>query len=124
MSEMSERLSGLADKLATGPSVTKTHPNRIWHLLRGREQCGPISEREVHLLAELGRLEASDFLWTPGFSGWRQADSIPGILIPPRLPNSVSSLDRIATTAKGGVDFYREAISIRSATGTIRSSPT
>jgi hypothetical protein len=62
----------------------------VWHLSRGQETQSGISYQELLLLAELGHLRPNDLLWKPGFDGWRPADSVPGILIPP-LPASVPS---------------------------------
>jgi GYF domain 2 len=72
--------------------MAQVQPKAVWHLLRGQEKQGCISDQELLLLAELGHLKPNDLLWRPGFDGWRAANSVPGILTPPRLPGSVPSL--------------------------------
>jgi hypothetical protein len=56
---------------------------KAWHLSRGNEKHGPISDRELRLLAELGQLRGDDLLWRPGFDGWKAANCLPGVLSPP-----------------------------------------
>jgi hypothetical protein len=74
--------------------MTKAHPKTVWHLSRGDEQHALISERELRLLAELGKLQPNDLLWKPGFDGWRTVHSVPGILTPPPLPRTNSPNER------------------------------
>jgi hypothetical protein len=69
---------------------------KAWHLSRGNESHGPISDRELFLLAELGQLRSDDLLWRPGFDGWRTANSPPGVLSPPPLPSGASLIARAA----------------------------
>lgn len=69
--------------------MTKAHPKTVWHLSRGDEQHALISERELRLLAELGKLQPNDLLWKPGFDGWRTVHSVPGILNPLRCPEPI-----------------------------------
>ena len=57
----------------------------VWHLSRGKQRYALISDRELRLLAELGRVHADDLLWRPGFHGWKTARSVPGLLTPPAL---------------------------------------
>lgn len=61
---------------------------RAWHLSRGNEKHGPISDRELLLLAELGQVLPDDLLWRPGFDGWKAANCIPGVLSPPPVPSN------------------------------------
>jgi hypothetical protein len=68
---------------------------KAWHLSRGNEKHGPISDRELLLLAELGQLRDDDLLWRPGFDGWRTANSLPGVLNPPPLPNGARTAFRL-----------------------------
>jgi hypothetical protein len=63
----------------------QVHAKPVWHLSRGGEQPCLLSDRELLLLAELGHLRATDLLWRHGFDGWRTANSIPSLLIPPPL---------------------------------------
>ena len=68
---------------------------KSWHLSRGNEKHGPISDRELLLLAELGQLRGDDLLWRPGFDGWRVASSFPGVLSPPPLPSGAGAAFRL-----------------------------
>jgi hypothetical protein len=63
---------------------------KAWHLSRGNKTHGPITHRELLLLAELGQVRGDDLLWRAGFYGWRTANSLPGLLTPPPLPNTAS----------------------------------
>jgi GYF domain 2 len=65
-----------------------THAAQMWHLARGKQPRVIISDHELRLLAQQGRLHAEDLLWRRGFDGWRIAFSIPGLLTPPPLPES------------------------------------
>jgi hypothetical protein len=69
---------------------------KAWHLSRGNEKHGPISDRELLLLAELGQLRGDDLLWRPGFDGWRTANSLPGVLSPPPLPSAARAAFRLS----------------------------
>jgi hypothetical protein len=57
-----------------------------WHLKRGQRIYGPISHRELRLLAELGHLRPDDSLWRPGLGSWISTSSVPGVtpLVSPR----------------------------------------
>ena len=39
------------------------------HLARGKSY-GPLSDKEVRLLIESGKLKPDDLVWRPGFEGW------------------------------------------------------
>jgi hypothetical protein len=63
-----------------------TQAAQMWHLGRGKQTRVLISDHELRLLAQQGRLRADDLLWKRGFDGWRTAFSISGLLTPPPLP--------------------------------------
>ncbi len=57
-----------------------------WYLARGGERQGPLPASKLFALAGEDKLEPSDLVWRPGFLGWRTAGEVPGLLIPPPLP--------------------------------------
>jgi GYF domain 2 len=65
----------------------------VWYLSRGGKQFGPISDPELHRLAELRSLRADDLLSQPGFESWRAANTFPG-LIPTPTPEVQAALKR------------------------------
>ena len=71
--------------------MTQGQGSAVWHLCRDDEQTGPLSERELYMLAELGHLRPGDLLWRPGFSDWKPAESVPGLLTPPPPPPKAGS---------------------------------
>ncbi|MGO8840776.1 MAG: DUF4339 domain-containing protein [Methyloceanibacter sp.] len=67
-------------------------PKSVWYLSRSGKQFGPISDPELHRLAELRRLRVDDLLWKPGFESWRAANTFPGLL-PTPTPEVQAALD-------------------------------
>ena len=53
-----------------------------WYLKQDGKEYGPLSHRELLLVAGLGKVRAQDRLWAPGFPIWIPADWIPGLLKP------------------------------------------
>lgn len=53
-----------------------------WYLKQGGKEYGPLSHRELLLIAGLGKLRSGDRIWAPGFPSWVPADLIPGLLKP------------------------------------------
>ena len=53
-----------------------------WYLKQDGKEYGPLSHRELLLLAGLGKVRSQDRLWAPGFPNWVPADLIPGLLKP------------------------------------------
>jgi GYF domain 2/Putative peptidoglycan binding domain len=53
-----------------------------WYLKQDDKQYGPLSHRELLLIAGLGKVRSRDRLWAPGFPSWVPADFIPGLLKP------------------------------------------
>ncbi len=43
---------------------------RVWYASIENEAKGPFTEDEVLLLAEMGRVRGSTYMWRPGFSEW------------------------------------------------------
>jgi hypothetical protein len=53
-----------------------------WYLKQDGKEYGPLSHRELLLVAGLGKVRSQDRLWAPGFPIWIPADWIPGLLKP------------------------------------------
>ena len=51
-----------------------------WYWRRGKKILGPVSHRELRLLAEFGHLRPDDSLWRPGLAGWTPPSSVRGVL--------------------------------------------
>jgi hypothetical protein len=49
-----------------------------WFLLHDDRQFGPLSDRELLLLAERGGLKADDLLWRSGFDEWKPVSAVCG----------------------------------------------
>jgi GYF domain 2 len=58
--------------------MVRAEPEFAWHLKRGEKIYGPVSHRELRLLAELGQLRPDDLLWRPGLGSWKSASSVSG----------------------------------------------
>jgi hypothetical protein len=53
-----------------------------WYLKQDGKEYGPLTHRELLLVAGLGKVRSRDRLWAPGFPTWVPADLIPGLLKP------------------------------------------
>jgi GYF domain 2/Putative peptidoglycan binding domain len=53
-----------------------------WYLKQDGKEYGPLSHRELLIIAGLGKVRSQDRLWAPGFPIWVPADLIPGLLKP------------------------------------------
>lgn len=53
-----------------------------WYLKQDSKEYGPLSHRELLLIAGLGKLRSGDRICAPGFPSWVPADLIPGLLKP------------------------------------------
>jgi hypothetical protein len=80
-----------------------------WYLLHDDRQFGPLSERELLLLAERGGLKADDLLWRSGFDEWKPVSAVCGTTAPAPLPacdaapvQDAVSLPRDATSGDEG----------------------
>lgn len=49
---------------------------RVWYVYLDEANYGPISEREVTSLIESGRINASTYMWTKGFTDWQPGKEI------------------------------------------------
>ena len=85
---------------------------RVWHLSRPDERPCLVSDRELLLLAKLGRLRADDMLWGPDFDRYKTVRSLLGDVPAPKQirveatppPSSAietTTLYRMPTTALG-----------------------
>lgn len=50
---------------------------RTWYVYLDEANYGPISDREVELLIESGRVTSSTYMWQKGFADWQAASAIP-----------------------------------------------
>jgi GYF domain 2/Putative peptidoglycan binding domain len=53
-----------------------------WYLKQDGKEYGPLSHRELLLVAGLGKVRSQDRVWAPGFPSWVPAALIPGLLKP------------------------------------------
>ena len=61
-----------------------------WFLSHDDKEYGPLSHRELLILAGLGKVSSQDHLWAPGFPEWVAADFVPSLLRPSRtVPLSI-----------------------------------
>jgi uncharacterized protein DUF4339 len=74
---------------ATSPSSVHTSQKPRWYLGRGGERHGPITDAKLFSLAAEDMIAVSDLVWRPGFLSWVAAGEMPGLLIPPPLPNAI-----------------------------------
>lgn len=72
---------------ATSPAHASQRPR--WYLGRGGERHGPITDAKLFALAAEDMIAPSDLVWRPGFLSWIAAGEMPGLLIPPPLPNAI-----------------------------------
>ena len=57
----------------------------LWYLRQDDKEYGPLSHKELLLIAGLGKLRSQDRLRGPGFPTWVSPDFIPGLLKPPLI---------------------------------------
>jgi len=74
---------------ATSPSPTHASQKPRWYLGRAGERHGPITDAKLFSLAADDMIASTDLVWRPGFLSWISAGEMPGLLIPPPLPNSI-----------------------------------
>jgi hypothetical protein len=55
-------------------------PATIYYFVLDGAQAGPFSEVEVTRLILDKKLTATTLVWSPGFTGWREAQQIPAIM--------------------------------------------
>ncbi len=44
----------------------------VWHIIVGERQEGPLTEAQILAYLADGGLAASDLIWRPGLTGWKQ----------------------------------------------------
>jgi hypothetical protein len=49
---------------------------RVWYVYLDEASYGPVSDREVTALIESGRINASTYMWTKGFTDWQQGKDV------------------------------------------------
>lgn len=62
--------------------------DRIWHVLNDDQTSSPATDEALHQRIIDGSIGEETLLWRPGMSEWMPAGRVPGLLIPPSLPNS------------------------------------
>jgi GYF domain 2 len=50
-----------------------------WYLARGDKEYGPLTDRELTMLAERGGVKTEDRLWRPGLDGWQPVAVMAGL---------------------------------------------
>jgi len=56
---------------------------KVWHVVIGGKQYGPLSNSDLKSLADTGKLTPHDHVWKEGLPEWIPASKIKG-LFPPR----------------------------------------
>lgn len=49
---------------------------RVWYVYLDEASYGPVSEREVMVLIESGRITGSTYMWSKGFADWQQGKDV------------------------------------------------
>ena len=62
-----------------------------WHLSRGGQTHGPLSDKEFRLLVENRKIKSDDLIWRPGFDDWKPAGTVFSGLGPPPISDSAST---------------------------------
>lgn len=71
-----------------------------WYYSKDGAEVGPVSRSELERLANDGRINADDFVWSDGMLNWTLARDIPGLL--PRS-SSATKGSHVASTAVAGL---------------------
>ena len=53
-----------------------------WHYSKGDQEYGPVDWAALQQMAAAGQLEPRDEVWTPSMTGWKVAESVPGLYPP------------------------------------------
>jgi hypothetical protein len=72
--------------------------NGRWYIAEGKDNRGPLTDEELANLVHAQVLKPNTLVWCPGFSEWKPAGEIPGLLEPVeppplRMPNASSPED-------------------------------
>jgi uncharacterized protein DUF4339/putative peptidoglycan binding protein len=79
-----------------------------WYLKQDGKEFGPLTHRELLLIAGLGKVRSGDRIWAPGFPSWVPADLIPGLLKPSLTLSAVTfSRSWEATLQRTRASFLR-----------------
>jgi hypothetical protein len=70
-----------------------------WYVARSGERQGPFTLAAIAALAENDAIEPDDLVWRPGFLAWIEAAQVPGLLIPPPLPEAIAAPAKTAAPA-------------------------
>src|SRR5271167_3634650 len=67
--------------------------NGRWYIAEGKDNRGPLTDEELADLVHAQVLKQNTLVWCPGFSEWKPAGEIPGLLDPvqpppPAIPNA------------------------------------
>lgn len=66
----------------------------MFFLCRGEKQSGPHTLDELRAMASNQQISNSDLLWRNGWTGWRLASEVPGVLTP-ELPTATSEAEML-----------------------------
>jgi len=58
------------------------HVEASWYLIRDGKQYGPLTHRELSLLAEGANFKTGDLVWTAGLDSWKPADAVFKLVAP------------------------------------------
>ena len=84
---------------------------RQWHYCKGEQRLGPITDKELQVLAQSGLLQPSDLVWTDGMAAWTPAQAVPDLTFAAAIPQRAAPQQtRNATT--GRADFLPPAPSM------------
>lgn len=73
-----------------------------WYLAREGRQMGPYAGQDIVRLAEKGELRPDDFVWRPGFDGWKPVHTIAGLAAPTSDPTT-HAIDAAGPSPEGAV---------------------
>lgn len=76
----------------------------LWYIAKDGKNMGPLSDDVLRLIVKRGELKEETLVWRQGFSEWRRAGDVPGLLIPPEL------LSEIVETSANVPDKMHESV--------------
>lgn len=74
-----------------------------WYVSRDGGQHGPLSTRDMVMLAEAGHLLASDYVWMTGAPDWVPAGSVEGLVPAPVAPRQLGFSEALALQGRRGL---------------------
>ncbi len=74
---------------STPPQRSRSNKPR-WYIARDGERRGPFTDDVILGFVEHDAIDVGDLVWRPGFLNWTEAGHVPGLFIPPPLPEAVA----------------------------------